>query len=285
MLSKYLEDYANDGFCIVRQAVDLELVRKVNTDIDAFFAQNQDLLVKHGLLVDGMLHRVVNLHYCISTFQKIFTESMRAASTIVDSFGKATLYTSLFFEAGSEQELHRDTPYFYSGGEGGYMGVWIALDDVDENNGALIAVGGSHKISEPDLHKLKDLYFPNAEVPESSTPLFDAYNRELREISKSLKLKTTTCLVEKGDMIIWNPSTLHGGLPHLDKSRSRRSFVMHITPRNQPIKQMDYFFNRDKPIEATDIPYFEFEDRLIAAGSEVDFRHLKSFSASDLGFF
>jgi hypothetical protein len=65
------------------------------------------------------------------------------------------------------------------------MGVWVALAESGEKNGALIAVGGSHNISESDFHKLKDLYILNVEVPTSSTPLFDTYNKELRDISKS----------------------------------------------------------------------------------------------------
>ena len=284
-MSEYAESFLKNGFVIIRRAIDSQLVLETNIQIDAFLAKNSYLLSSNELLVDGMLHRVVNLHFCIASLQKIFCESMRVASEIVDSFGRATLYTSLFFESGSEQELHRDTPYFYSGGSGGYMGAWVALDDVDENNGALIAVEGSHKIPEPDLEVLKNLFHPNEEVPNSSTPLFNAYNDALRMAAKDLGLKITTCSVKKGDMVLWNPSTLHGGLPHLDKSRSRRSFVMHITPENQPIKQMDYFFNQAKPIEVEERTYFRIEDRLVAAGSEVNFRHVKSYSVSDLGIF
>ena len=284
-MSKFMEDFINNGFCIIPNAISQDLVLQANQQLDAFLAKNHESLSENGLLVDGMLHRVVNLHFCISTLQKIFCDSMRLASEIVDSFGRATLYTSLFFEAGSGQELHRDTPYFYSGSEGGYMGAWIALDDVDENNGALIAVEGSHKIPEPDLKALKDLFHPDEEVPNSSTPLFNAYNESLRRVANDLGLRITTCSVKKGDMILWNPSTLHGGLSHLDKKRSRRSFVMHITPKNQPIKQMDYFFNKAKPIEAEERPYFQIEDRLVAAGSEVSFRHTKSYSVSELGIF
>jgi ectoine hydroxylase-related dioxygenase (phytanoyl-CoA dioxygenase family) len=284
-MAQLLREFQEKGFCIVRNAISADLVSKTNDQIDAFLSQNSELLFQHDLLVDRMLHRVVNLHYCITALQNIFCRSMEAASEVVDNYGRATLYTSLFFEAGSEQELHRDTPYFYSGGDGGYMGVWVALDDVDEGNGALLVVEESHKIGEPDLDDLKNRFFPNEEVPVSSTPLFDAYNKELRTIANDLKLKTTPFIAAKGDMIIWNPSTLHGALPHIDKERSRRSFVMHITPQDQPIKQMDYFFNKAKQIEKQEKIYTQVEDRLIAAGSEVNFRHIRSFSVSDLGLF
>lgn len=99
-------------------------------------------------------------------------------------------------------------------------------------------------------------------------------------------LVTEICAVQKGDMIIWASSTLHGDLPHNDKTRTRRSFVMHITPQNMPMKHMDYFFHRDKPIEEVSKSYLPVgEGRLISAGDIVDFRHVKSFRATELGVF
>jgi len=284
-MAAYASDFDADGFCIVRGAIAPELITRANQQIDAFRSLNDPLLNEHNLLVEGMLTRVVNLHYSVTSLQDIFSTAMHAGQEICDRFGKATLYTSLFFEHGSQQALHRDTPYFYSGSEGGYMGVWVALDDADETNGALVVVKGSHRLAEPDLDKLKNQFFPTTDVPASSRPLFLAYNEELEKQAKRKELAAVPCVVRKGDMILWHPSTLHGGLPHLDKSRSRRSFVMHITPHNMPIKQMDYFFHRDKPIESVERQYFTHADRLLLAGDQVDFRHMKAFTASELGTF
>ena len=284
-MNAYTSDFDADGFCIVRGAIDPELITRANRHIDAFRSKNDPLLIEHNLLLEGMLHRVVNLHYSVTSLQDIFSTAMHAGQEICDRFGKATLYTSLFFEHGSQQLIHRDTPYFYSGSEGGYMGVWVALDDVDETNGALVAVKGSHRLAEPDLDKLKNQFHPTSDVPASSGPLFKAYNAELERAAERKGLVAIPCVVRKGDMILWHPSTLHGGLPHLDKSRSRRSFVMHITPQNMPIKHMDYFFHRDKPIEAVERQYLTHADRLLLAGDQVDFRHMKAFAVSELGTF
>ena len=54
------------------------------------------------------------------------------------------------------------------------MGVWVALDDVDEENGPLHVLKGSHKLGEPDIDELKNRFYPNEDVPASSTPLFNA---------------------------------------------------------------------------------------------------------------
>ena len=225
-MKNYADQFAIDGYCIIPNAIDHDLVSRVNRDIDIFLKSNMDRLISNNLLVHGMLQRVVNLHYSINSLKDVFIEAMNNGNEIVDKYGDATLYTSLFFELGSEQPLHRDTPYFFSGGVGGYLGAWVALDNVDENNGALIAVKGSHNLPEPDLLKLKEAHFPDAKVPPSSTPLFNAYNEELVALSEQQNMQLITLKVNKGDMVIWNPSTLHGGMAHLDKTRSRRSFVM-----------------------------------------------------------
>jgi ectoine hydroxylase-related dioxygenase (phytanoyl-CoA dioxygenase family) len=284
-MTAYASDFDADGFCIIRGAIDPELITRATQQINAFRTNNDPMLKGHNLLVEGMLKRVVNLHYSVTSLQDVFSNAMHAGQEVCDRFGKATLYTSLFFEHGSQQLIHRDTPYFYSGSDGGYMGVWVALDDVDETNGALIAVKGSHRLEEPDLNELKNQFYPTSDVPASSTPLFNAYNAELAKEATRKGLSAVTCGVKKGDMILWHPSTLHGGLPHLDTSRTRRSFVMHITPQNMPIKHMDYFFHRDKPIEMVEKEYFTHADRLLAAGDTVDFRHMKAFTVSELGTF
>ena len=284
-MSSYAQEFERDGLCIIRQAIGSNLIDRVNDQIDAFRIRNDELLKENNLLVDGMLQRVVNLQFSVSGLKDIFVQAMNAGHEVCDMYGRATLYTSLFFELGSQQTLHRDTPYFFSGSQGGYMGIWVALVDADEDNGALIAVKGSHKLPEPDLARLKAKFHPDEDVPASSTPLFNAYNEELVMAAEIAGLAPSVCKVKRGDMIIWNPATLHGGLPHKDKSRSRRSFVMHITPKNMPMKHMDYFFHREKEIEKVDKPYVAVGDRLMSLGDTIDFRHIKAFKASELGAF
>lgn len=144
---------------MIPRAVPIDLIDKANHAIDDFRSKNDPLLIEHDLLVDGLLQRVINFHHSIKPLKDIFVSAMTAGRDVVDQFGEATLFTSLFFELGSQQLLHRDTPYFYSGGSGGYMGAWVALDDVDESNGPLMAVRGSHKLPEPDILKLKNQFF------------------------------------------------------------------------------------------------------------------------------
>ena len=167
-MSNYSGDFERDGFCIIRGAINLKTVNNANLVVDEFLIRHKSMLEKEGLLADGLLQRVINFHHSLIPLKDVFIEAIESSSEVTDKFGRATLYTSLFFELGSQQPLHRDTPYFFSGNLGGYMGVWAALDDVNDNNGPLVAVKGSHKLGEPDLRKLKSKFYPSEPVPPSS---------------------------------------------------------------------------------------------------------------------
>jgi len=89
---------------------------------------------------DGYVRRVSCLHNCSEAVRRLFTRN--AAAEMADEFfGEATtVYTSLYFEAGSQQAIHRDTPYFHTNPANKFLGVWVALEDADETNGALKVV-------------------------------------------------------------------------------------------------------------------------------------------------
>jgi len=284
-MTTYKDEFIENGFCIIKSAVKTETVNITNNAIDILLKTHRSMLHREGLLSDNMLTRVVNLHHSVSSLKQVFFESMESSSKITDLYGRATLYTSLFFEKGSQQSLHRDTPYFYTGNQNGYMGVWAALDDVTEDNGALIAVKGSHKIPEPDLIKLKNQFYRFTSVPSSSEKLFNAYNEKIIAISDSIGLEKFVCKVSKGDIIVWHPSTLHGGMLHKDLKKTRRSFVMHITPKNTPVKHMDFFFNREKAVKKIKKEYDTFQGRLIEKGNIIDFMHKKTYKSEELGIF
>ncbi len=82
---------------------------------------------------------------------KLFTEN-KAALEFQDLLyqQETVLYTSLFYERGSAQDLHRDTPYFSTRPEYRYFGMWVALEDVDAQNGPLMVAPGGHLLDELD---------------------------------------------------------------------------------------------------------------------------------------
>lgn len=43
----------------------------------------------------------------------------------------------------------------------------------------------------------------------------------------SLDLEKKILKAKKGDILIWHANLLHGGEPHIDKTKSRKSMVFH----------------------------------------------------------
>ncbi|NJN44140.1 MAG: phytanoyl-CoA dioxygenase family protein, partial [Anaerolineae bacterium] len=63
-------------------------------------------------------------------------------------------FQTLDFRVGSEQRAHPDTVHFNSYPPRFLAGVWVALEDVGEDNGTLFYYPGSHKLPEAGFAEL-----------------------------------------------------------------------------------------------------------------------------------
>lgn len=90
------------------------------------------------------------------------------------------------------------------------LSAWIALDDVDEDNGAMSMVPGSHRWGNQldFLYTLKDFY--------SMPPEFEGH-----------ALKAVPCPVAKGEVHFHHPLTWHGSPANLS-ARPRRAIAVHF---------------------------------------------------------
>lgn len=131
---------------------------------------------------------------------------------------KALPFQTLNFPVGTSQLAHSDTIHFNSK-PGGYMaGVWVALEDMDENNGALIYYPGSHKLPE---YNMQDLGLGNG------YQYYKDYEQRIQSLIAEHNLQAEYGTIRKGEALIWHANLLHGGSPRKDPSRSRHSQVTH----------------------------------------------------------
>lgn len=143
--------------------------------------------------------------------------------TILDSleqiFGrKAKPFQTLNFPVGTEQLPHSDTLHFNSIPRGYMVGVWIALEDIDESNGPLIYYPGSHKLRE---------YTMRSFGLGRGHDFYSQYEKEILRIIEQQKFEPALGIVKKGEAIIWHANLLHGGAPQKDPERTRHSQVTH----------------------------------------------------------
>lgn len=129
---------------------------------------------------------------------------------------------TLNFGRGTEQPAHSDSVHFSSMPHDFMCGVWIALEDVDEDNGPLEYYPGSHRLPYVD-HATLGITGSRQKGYEH----YGAYEDFVRAAITELKLQRRVLRIPKGHVIIWAANLLHGGSPIKDPARTRHSQVTH----------------------------------------------------------
>jgi hypothetical protein len=158
---------------------------------------------------------------------------------------------TLNFGRGTEQRPHSDAMHFSSVPRGYMCGVWIALEDVDEGNGALEYYPGSHRLP----------YFDHASIgltgsEQAGYERYGTYESLVKMLIAELGLERRVLRIKKGQALVWAANLLHGGSPIEDKARSRHSQVTHYYFENclyyQP-QRSDPFLGRILWLDKRDI--------------------------------
>lgn len=112
------------------------------------------------------------------------------------------------------QDFHQDN-YYLRVKPGTCMAAWTALDRCDAENGGMMCVPdtGDYAIQCPQASDPR-LYFTSHHVPipEGKTAILP--------------------IMEPGDVLFFNGSTIHGSGPNTSKDRFRRSFICHYLPQS-----------------------------------------------------
>jgi len=129
---------------------------------------------------------------------------------------------SLGFVFGSQQDAHQDTIHLTPFPAGYMSGVWIALEDVHPDAGALMVYPGSHRL--PRIY-MRDV---DCQKVESDWTVFgQSVVPRWASLIQESEIAPVPYLAKRGDVLIWHENLMHGGGTRKDKSRSRRSIVTH----------------------------------------------------------
>ena len=257
------ESFYQNGYVKLPGAVDHELCDAAIEAYQEWVNVNSQSM--EGIRPDGRNPRVVNLHVASDAQKRLFSASPRLLSALDTLFGyPACVYTSLSFQYGTEQPLHRDTPVFRTAPEEFYFGVWIALEDATLENGCLKALEGGHRGGRVDPYAFAEQRFDNLdEIPVSGAELWSPYQDAVVEQCRQEGRQDRLIEASKGDVVVWHPQLPHGGSAIKNPDKTRMSMVYHVVPRGVPVFQADIFFNRHKKdiSNEKDIRYVDFEGR------------------------
>jgi len=130
-------------------------------------------------------------------------------------------FQTLNFCVGSQQKAHSDTIHFSSLPARYMCGVWVALEDITEENGPVFYYPGSQRLPEYNLSHIKDTADTTADLG------YGEYEEYIEKIVQVNKLEKKKFLAKKGDLLIWSSNIIHGGSPVLKGGVSRWSQVTH----------------------------------------------------------
>jgi len=142
-----------------------------------------------------------------------------------DLYGREAFpFQTLNFAVGTQQHYHSDSVHFSACPERFMAGVWVALEDIDSDNGPLVYYPGSHTLPVFTNEHIGQNPDWGAEKPYTQYPAFE---RAWEAIVESLNLKPLQFHARKGQALIWAANLLHGGSAQKDLKRTRYSQVTH----------------------------------------------------------
>lgn len=109
------------------------------------------------------------------------------------------------------QNLHQDNMYLLVQ-PGTCMAAWLALEDIDEDNGCMMLVPGSHKL--PMLCQVETPGLDQEQWGNVETPLPPG-------------MTAVPAVMKKGDVLFFGGSVIHGSYRNRTTDRFRRTLIGH----------------------------------------------------------
>jgi len=185
----------------------------------------------------GLHDRLANFHLVSEAALRVGTNH-RVMRVLDAWFGeRASIYSSLTFERGTQQEIHSDAVFFRTEPPGRFLAFWVALEDVHPLAGPLTYHPGAHR----------DPVVPRPiEGDDDLGAVWEEFERDLIASAEATAPRVEVC-PQQGDVLIWHPHLPHGGAPVLDPGRTRASIVFHCVPEGMPVSGPEVFFGVAPP--------------------------------------
>jgi ectoine hydroxylase-related dioxygenase (phytanoyl-CoA dioxygenase family) len=208
------EKYDRDGYLVVESSCSEAVLDGIVADLEDKYRRD------HGW-EDGVGYLTTRIRegWRISANVKALALDPKVFAILRELYGREPLpFQTINFCVGTQQKTHSDTIHFNSMPSGYMCGAWVALEDMDMDNGPLIYYPGSHKLHEVSMQDV------GVEAHASEYPHYESFIADLIE-REDLQPEYGT--IRKGQVLIWSANLLHGGAPQRDESRTRHSQVTH----------------------------------------------------------
>lgn len=209
------EEYHANGFVVLSNLFDPSLIEAVQQDTEKFF----DKSVKIKTYRDEQ--RIQDL-WMSSEPVKQLSCAPSVIRVLEMLYGREAIpFQTLNFSVGSQQRAHSDTIHFSSLPARFMCGVWVALEDITPENGAVFYCTGSHKLPEYNFAQIKN------EVKDTNYDDYKDYEDFIEKLVTTHGYEKKAFYAKKGDALIWSSNIIHGGSKVEKPGNSRWSQVTH----------------------------------------------------------
>jgi ectoine hydroxylase-related dioxygenase (phytanoyl-CoA dioxygenase family) len=257
IIQQKTEFFKKNGYVIFERAIEHNLIDRFTQDFDSLLQQNRPLQVNlagnitsfQDILLDSdrekhiRYGRFINIeNFSILGKELILHPAISNFLTDVYRGSKPTSLQSLTYKHSSQQGEHSDRYLVSPDWAGNYQrdtltASWIALEDANEINGALIIYPGSHLI--PNKKRLVEEFDNN----------YGAYVKYCQDICQQHGIKPEYFYAKKGDVLFWHGDFIHAGGVVKDWSKTRFSIVCHyanIDEEHFPLSLKNYCYYRPR---------------------------------------
>lgn len=213
---KLATDYHDKGFIVLSGLFDESLIEAVKKEMDSKGFNNsfnfpyyrddrrvQDLWASSDAVKELAIHPKV-----LEILQMLYDK-------------EPIPFQTLNFRVGSQQRAHSDTIHFSSIPARFMCGVWVALEDITPDNGAVFYYAGSHRMPEYNFSHFKNT------VEATSYDDYGSYEDFMEKVMANAGIEKVPFYAKKGDALIWSSNIIHGGSPVNDPNTTRYSQVTH----------------------------------------------------------
>ena len=215
-------------------------------------------LNEFGLIKDSMQNasRLAFFRDFAKAFQEcIYSENISQALASVTGYQEHVSWQNMFFDRSTGTLEHQDSWYLDTEPAGHLVGVWYALEDIRDASGPFFIAPGSHKIGLLDRAQI---------------PAHEDFVKAVRSVATEKNLEMSKMLLDKGDIILWHPFTIHGAYQNSDPQLSRKSFTCHFYPKGLKAKDIEQgklvsIYDHDKPKETSNpniYSAYRYDDRV-----------------------
>lgn len=230
-----IEQYEKDGYIILPQCCSEDLIDMFNSHIHSIRSVEEQEMPEWASPWKADRPREDKYRYSIRLFnphlhdgfslQMMKMPIVRGALAQLlgdEAVGVQSMY--FYKEPGAHGQAAHQDYYYIKNDPNTMIAVSIAMEDVDQENGCLWAIPGSHKLGLLPHGKVK-----NVEEHEAWTD-----ETEGIDLTKEIPL-----VMKKGDMVIFHNLLIHSSTKNRSAERWRRSYVCHYIRHDSEIIRDD----------------------------------------------